>query len=89
MDIWKSGYIIKRNDYIMNKFNEIGIESYPLRKCESPDSDCDNFYLTEEDEKNQELCSSGECIFEDTYIKIPIKNENIVIDEIFNKLGDE
>lgn len=89
MDIWEDGYIIKRNDYIAKKFNEIGIKAFPLKKCHANCGDCENFYLTEEDEEKQEVCSSDECIFEHTYIEIPTKYVNTIIDEIFNKARGE
>lgn len=87
-DMWNNGYVIERNDYIMNKFKEIGIKAYPIRKCDIGGY-CENSYLTEEDEKNQEICSNNCTIGTETYIEIPKIEKGKIIDEIFNVLGDD
>lgn len=87
-DIWNNGYVITRNDYIMDKFKKIGIKAYPVRKCDIG-CFCENNYLTEEDEKNQEICSNNCTIETETYIEIPEIEKEKIIDEIFNTLGDD
>lgn len=75
------GYIFKEeNQYIEDKFESMGITSYPLVPCDLR-INCDI------GAKNVEDCPTCPKIY--TFVEIPTIKKEDIIDEIFKELGDE